>query len=142
MDFNKVTKPLHIRCPKCKAELEYNPMRIKQRLESITAQYKRIQQSLPTIPDKQTKEKKKREADRLLFEMRLLKEDINMVNVMAKEEINAIKIMKLKREIGEARYIEICEEAEREFSAENIFSTYETAIQRYSTIGDNVDGRY
>ena len=142
MDFNNVTKPLHIRCPKCKAELEYNPMRIKQRLEKITALYTRAVKSLAVIPDKNTRDAKKREAERLLFEMRLLKEDINMVNVMAKEEINAIKIHKLKKEVGEARYIEICEEAEREFSAENIFSTYETAIQRYSTIADNVDGRY
>ena len=141
MDFNDVIKPVHIRCNKCKAELEYNPMRIKQRLEKITALYIRAQKSLAVIPDKNTREEKKREAEKLLFQMKLLKEDINMLNVMAKEEITANLLHKLRLYVGDEIYKRFDEEAEAEFSADNIFNTYETAIQRYSTIGDTMERR-
>lgn len=139
MNFNSIYKPVHIRCNKCHADLEYNPIRIKQRLEMITSRYMAVQRSLPNIPDKNTREEQKKYAERLRFEMKLLKEDINMINVMAKEEITAKMLHKLRLYVGDEIYKRFAEEAESEFSADNIFHTYETAIQNYSTIGDTIE---
>ena len=80
MDINKITKPLHIRCPKCGADLEYNPRRIKDRLDNIKMTCASIQKQLPTITDKAARKKKIKELEQLQFMVKLLKEDNNMVS--------------------------------------------------------------
>ena len=63
MDINKLNAPLHIRCPKCKAELEYSPRRVKDRLDNMKIAAASIQSQLPSIKDKGERRKKLKELE-------------------------------------------------------------------------------
>lgn len=139
MDINKITKPLHIRCPKCGADLEYNPRRIKDRLDNIKMTCASIQKQLPTITDKAARKKKIKELEQLQFMVKLLKEDNNMVSTLLKEETDRIMREMVREKIGSEEWMRMLHEAEERAREENVFHTYELAIQSYSNIPDNVD---
>lgn len=137
MDTNKLFAPLHIRCPKCGADLEYNPRRIKERLENATTKYMSLQRRLPSITDKADRKKKIKEIEQLQRYMKLLKEDRNMISRLLKEETDRIMKEKLKEKIGEEEWMRMLQEAEAQARDENVFHTYELAIQNFSNIPEN-----
>jgi hypothetical protein len=139
MDINKIVKPLHIRCPKCGADLEYNPRRIKDRLDNIKMTYQSIQRQMPTITDKDVRKKKVKELERLQFTMKLLKEDNNMVSTLLKEETDRIMREMVRDIIGEEEWMRLLHKAEERAREENVFRTYELAIQSYSNIPDSAN---
>ena len=139
MDINKIVKPLHIRCPKCGADLEYNPRRIKDRLDNIKMTYQSIQRQMPTITDKDVRKKKVKELERLQFTMKRLKEDNNMVSTLLKEETDRIMREMVRDIIGEEEWMRMLHEAEERAREENVFHTYELAIQSYSNIPDSAN---
>lgn len=139
MDINRLNAPLHIRCPKCGADLEYNPRRIKDRIENITSKYKSIAAKLPTTKDEKQRKKARKDLEKLRVMMSLLKEDNNMISTLLKEETDRIVRRKIKEKIGDEAYLQMIREAEEEARSENVFHTYELAIQRYSNIPDVVD---
>lgn len=136
MDINKLNAPLHIRCPKCKAELEYNPRRVKDRLENMKTTAASIQSQLPQIKDKRERKKKMKELDGIKWYMKLLKEDNNMISTLLKEETDRIMRGKIREMIGDETWIRLHQEAEEQAIEENVFHTYELAIQKYSNIMD------
>lgn len=137
MDINRLNAPLHIRCPKCKAELEYSPRRVKDRLDNIKIAVASIQSQLPSLKGR-AKALKIKEMEQLKFQMKLLKEDNNMISTLLKEETDRIMRVKIRELIGNDEWMRILHEAEEQALEENVFHTYELAIQKYSNIPDNV----
>lgn len=138
MDINKLNAPLHIRCPKCKAELEYSPRRVKDRLDNIKIAVASLQKQLPTITDKKARAQKVKEMEQLVFQMKLLKEDNNMMSTLLKEETERIFKQMIREFLGDGEYMRILKAAEDQARDENVFHTYELAIQKYSNIPDNI----
>lgn len=138
MDINKLNAPLHIRCPKCKAELEYSPRRVKDRLDNMKIAVASIQSQLPSIKDKGERKKKLKELEQIQWYVKLLKEDNNMISTLLKEETDRIMRGKIRELIGDEEWMRILHESEEQAIEENVFHTYELAIQKYSNIPDNM----
>ena len=138
MDIFKQDKPMHIVCPKCKAELAYNPRTISEQLESLGVNYNSLcryqGQAVLNEKEKNRVEKLKK---RISFKIKLLKKDKNMLSKLANELSKKRLLELLKNEVGEQRFIELRDIAEQEFCEDYCYHTYELAIQRYSNILDN-----
>jgi len=134
MDISKINKPLHIRCPRCKAELEYNPRKVRERLEMLKSQYASLGRKISQAKSRNEREMILKERDTLNFRMKLLKEDNNMINALLEEETMRIMKCKIRDEIGDKEYMRMLHEAEKEAVENNVFNTYEMAIQDYSNI--------
>lgn len=139
MDITKIKAPLHILCPKCKAELAYNPRTIQEQLNAIKLQYESIirKQKVECL-DKKTRMRYRNSLTGLQSKIRLLQEDKNMIQKMSEELITKALLEKCKREIGHVRFNELKQEAAVEFSEDNCYHTYELAMQKYSNIADNI----
>lgn len=136
MDFTKATKPIHISCPYCKKDLQYNGASIKSRKEGMIA---RIESLNKQIKEAKTSEKKtnlKKKRDKAMLDLKLLSEDVHMLSQMS--EIETLKIFKrnVRKYIPDELYIRLLDEAEKEYLEENTFNYYDLAIQRFN----NFDG--
>ena len=138
MDINEINKPIHIRCPKCKADLEYNPRKIRDRLQIIKDKYASLGRKIREAKNPMERHKILCERKKLDFQIRLLKEDNNLMSELLKEQTYKILRRLLKQRIGEAEYMDLLHKAEEMAREENVFYTYELAIQNYSNIMDSV----
>ncbi len=136
MDISKAKKPIHIRCPYCKRDLQYNGASIKSQKEGLICRHE-------ALMEKYRKEKIPDNKKRLLkciketeFNLKLLSEDVHMLSQLS--EIETLKIFKsLVREyIDDELFFKLVKEAEEKYLEENTFNYYDLAIQRFT----NFDG--
>lgn len=136
MDIDKAKKPIHIRCPYCKKDLQYNGASIKSQKEGLVNRITVLEGKRKAAKDVATKrdiDKKLKEAH---FRLKLLSEDRHMLSQMS--EIEVLKIFKrnVKEYIDKDIYEKLCIEAEAQYLEENTFNYYDLAIQHYT----NFDG--
>ena len=132
MDVSKAKKPIHIVCPHCKKDLQYNGASIKSRKEGMI---KRIESLDRKIAEAGTEVKKKnliKKRNECLFSLKLLSEDIHMLSQLSEVETLKIFKRKIKNMISEDEYKRLCEESEAEYLEENTFNYYDLAIQRFN----------
>ena len=136
MDLSKAKKPLHIKCPYCKKDLQYNGASIKSRKEGMIKRLESLKRQLREAKTDVKKENLKQKINKTEYELKLLSEDIHMLSQMS--EIETLKIFKRKvrKMISEEDYIRLCEESESEYLEENTFNYYDLAIQRFNNFAN------
>ena len=136
MDIDKAKKPIHIRCPYCKRDLQYNGASIKSQKEGLINRVNSLKKKLGETKDRNLKEKYKKELNQTMFRLKLLSEDRHMLSQLS--EIETLKIFKRKvsQILDHDVYMQLVREAEKEYLEENTFNYYDLAIQYYN----NFDG--
>ena len=136
MDFTKATKPIHISCPYCKKDLQYNGASIKSRKEGMISKIDSLNRQIKEAKTSEKKNNLKKKRDKAMLDLKLLSEDVHMLSQMS--EIETLKIFKrnVRKYIPDELYIRLLDEAEKEYLEENTFNYYDLAIQRFN----NFDG--
>ena len=132
MDINKANKPIHIRCPYCHKDLQYNGASIKSQKEGLCKRIKTLESKLSTETDPRRKKAILKQLNDTKFKLKLLSEDIHMLSQMS--EIETLKIFKrkVKEIIGQEECIRILEEAEKQYLEDNTFNYYDLAKQNFN----------
>lgn len=87
MDIDKAKKPIHIRCPYCKRDLQYNGASIKSQKEGLCTRIQRLQEKLSNTSDFKQKKQLTKQLEETKFRLRLLSEDIHMLSQMSEMEV-------------------------------------------------------
>lgn len=132
MNIDKANKPIHIRCPYCKKDLQYNGASIKSQKEGLCKRIVTLHNKWQA--EKDPKKKKKLYADfkQAQFRLKLLSEDIHMLSQMSEIEVLKIFKHKVKDYIDNDLYMQLIEESEKQYLEENTFNYYDLAIQRFT----------
>ena len=132
MDISKANKPIHIRCPYCKEDLQYNGASIKSQKEGLINRLESINYKLKQPISYEKKKNLIKARKETLFRLKLLSEDIHMLSQLS--EIEVLKNFKqlTKEIISEDDYKRLIIEAERKYLEENTFNYYDLAIQKYT----------
>ena len=132
MNINKATKPIHIRCPYCKRDLQYNGASIKSQKEGLIKRIDSLSNKLKTERDPVQRRKLIGQMKDTEFRLKLLSEDMHMLSQLA--EIETLKIFKrnCKQYLGDELYMKLLEEADKQYLEENTFNYYDLAIQHYT----------
>ena len=83
MDFSKTKKPLHIKCPYCKKDLQYNGASIKSRKEGMIRRLESLKRQLGEAKTDVKKENLKQKINKTEYELKLLSEDVHMLSQMS-----------------------------------------------------------
>lgn len=132
MDISKAKKPIHIRCPYCKEDLQYNGASIKSQKEGLINRLEAINYKLKQPISSEKKKNLIKAQKETLFRLKLLSEDMHMLSQLS--EIEVLKIFKklTKEIVSESEYQRLYTEAERIYLEENTFNYYDLAIQKYT----------
>lgn len=133
MDINKATKPIHIHCPYCHKDLQYNGASIKSQKEGLCNRVKSLQLKLKAETDSKKKQKILKQLNETKFRIKLLSEDVHMLSQMSELETLKIFKRKVKEIIGQEECIRIFEESEKQYLEENTFNYYDLARQNFNT---------
>ena len=133
MDISKATKPIHIRCPYCKKDLQYNGASIKSQKEGLLQRISSLNSKIQQEKDPKKKSKILRELNETKFRLKLLSEDIHMLCQMSEVETLKIFKRKVKDVIGEKEYLRLIEESEKQYLEDNTFNYYDLAKQNFNT---------
>lgn len=132
MDITKATKPIHIRCPYCKRDLQYNGTSIKSQKEGLLLRIQTLENKLKLEKDIRRKKALLKQINETKFKLKLLSEDVHMLSQMS--EIEVLKIF--KRKVGEIidreTYVRLLQESEKQYLEENTFNYYDLAIQNFT----------
>ena len=132
MDINKATKPIHIRCPYCKKDLQYNGASIKSQKEGLLLRIATLNEKYKHTKDPQRKRQLQKQIKKTQFRLKLLSEDMHMLAQMSEMEVLKIFKRNVKKYIGQDLYIQLLNEAEKEYLEENTFNYYDLAIQHFN----------
>lgn len=132
MDITKAKKPIHIRCPYCKRDLQYTGASIKSQKEGLAARVTSLNNKAQNEKNPQKRKKIFQEMRAAQFKLKLLSEDIHMLSQMS--EIETLKIFKrkCKQYLGDDLYLQLCTDAEKEYLEENTFNYYDLAKQWFN----------
>ena len=86
MDFSKAKKPLHIKFPYCKKDLQYNGASIKSRKEGMIKRLESLKRQLREAKTDVKKENLKQKINKTEYELKLLSEDVHMLSQMSEIE--------------------------------------------------------
>lgn len=136
MDINKANKPIHIRCPYCKKDLQYNGASIKSQKEGLLSRMTALNNKWQSEKNPQRKKKYYKEFKEAQFRLKLLSEDIHMLSQMSEMEVLKIFKRNVKEYIDRDLYIKLVEEAEHEYLEENTFNYYDLAIQQFNNFSE------
>ena len=133
MDISKAKKPIHIRCPYCKKDLQYNGASIKSQKEGLLLRISTLNSKYQAERDHRRRSALLREINETKFRLKLLSEDVHMLNQMS--ELETLKIFKRKvRDIlGKEECIRLFEESEKQYLEDNTFNYYDLAKQNFNT---------
>lgn len=133
MDISKANKPIHIRCPYCKKDLQYNGASIKSQKEGLLLRIKTLEGKIKNEIDPRRKKALLKQLNDTKFKLKLLSEDVHMLSQMS--EIETLKIFKRKVSalIGKEECIRLFEEAEKQYLEDNTFNYYDLAKQHFNT---------
>ena len=132
MDITKAKKPIHIQCPYCKKDLQYNGASIKSQKEGLL---KRIECLEYKMRYAKTKEQKKKYLDQISDtheKLRWLAENKHMLSQLSEMEVLKIFKIKARKYLGEEIYIKLCKESEEQYLEDNTFNYYDLAIQKFT----------
>lgn len=141
MDINKAKKPIHIRCPHCKKDLQYNGASIKSRKIGLINRLESLKKKLSKETTPSNKKVLKKRINETMFELKLLSEDVAMLSEMSELEVLKIYKRKSKQYLGDNTYKKLIEEAEKEYLDENTFNYYDLAIQKYTDYDRYIEKR-
>ena len=132
MDISKATKPIHIRCPYCKKDLQYNGASIKSQKEGLLKRIDTLNTKFKNEKDPARRKKLMKQIKESQFRLKLLSEDVHMLSQLS--EIETLKIFKrnVRKYIDDDLYIRLCEEAEQQYLEDNTFNYYDLAIQTFT----------
>lgn len=136
MDISKAKKPIHIVCPNCKKDLQYNGSSIKSQKEGMIRRLESLDDKLKGCRDAKQRKILVQQKKETLFKLKLLSEDVHMLSQLS--EVEKLKIFKrlVKQIIPENQYMELIEKAEKQYLEDNTFNYYDLAIQRYNNFND------
>lgn len=132
MDINKATKPIHIRCPYCKKDLQYNGASIKSQKEGLIVRVQKLNEKWQKEKNPQLKKMYSKELKEAQFKLKLLSEDIHMLSQMSEMEVLKIYKRKSRDYIDKDTYVRLLQEAEEEYLEENTFNYYDLAKQYFT----------
>lgn len=132
MDIDKAKKPIHIRCPYCKRDLQYNGASIKSQKEGLCARIQTLQEKLSNTSDFKQKKQLTKQLEETKFRLRLLSEDIHMLSQMSEMEVLKIFKRNVREYIDQDTYKRLLIEAEQQYLEENTFNYYDLAIQNFN----------
>ena len=132
MDIKKATKPIHIRCPYCKKDLQYNGASIKSQKEGLLHRLDILTTKYREEINPQKKKKYQKEINETHFKLKLLSEDLHMLSQMSEMEVLKIFKRHVKEHMDEKLYRQLLEEAEQEYLEENTFNYYDLAKQYFT----------
>ena len=140
MDITKANKPIHIRCPHCKRDLQYNGASIKSQKEGLLKRLQVLHDKWQREKDPRAKKELLRQFKETQFKIKLLSEDINMLCQMS--EMECLKIFKrnVRKYLEDDLYIRLVQEAEEQYLEENTFNYYDLAVQTYNNFADMLRG--
>lgn len=132
MDISKANKPIHIRCPYCKKDLQYNGASIKSQKEGLLKRMDTLTEKYRKESNPERKKKLMRDINETKFRLKLLSEDKHMLSQLS--EIETLKIFKrnVRKYIDPELFIRLSEEAEKQYLEENTFNYYDLAIQNFN----------
>ena len=140
MDIAKAVKPIHIICPFCKHDLQYDGQKTLARRDAIGKRIYDINirlgelSKIKRLPYSKVLEREqlKCEKDKLQKDLLKIKEDIHMMNQISEIRKNQIFNKKVKELIGEKEYARLREQCEEEYLDEDTYYFYDLAIQRFN----------
>lgn len=132
MNIDKAKKPIHIRCPYCKKDLQYSVCNLKSRKKGLVDRLRSLENKLgkETIP--YNRKVLKDRIKEVMFEIKLINEDTSMLAYLSEVEKMRIFMKKAKEHLGQDLYIQLKEESEKEYLEENTYNLYDLAIQNYT----------
>lgn len=142
MDSQRNSKPVHLVCPKCHYEFEYDVSYYDRKIADLGAEITTIMKQLAIFkseyhPDFKTN-KWRIQATRALAikqkEVSELRSFRKIANQIANNQELKIFVGLVKEAIPEKQYLDLWQQAEDTMK----YNTYDTAIQRYSNISDSV----
>lgn len=132
MDITKANKPIHIRCPYCKKDLQYNGASIKSQKEGLLQRISVINAKIKDEKDPQRKKELKKKLNDTKFKLKLLSEDIHMLSQLSETETLKIFKRKSKKYLGEELYLRLVKESEEQYLEDNTFNYYDLAKQNFT----------
>lgn len=132
MDIDKAKKPIHIRCPYCKKDLQYNCASIKSQKEGLITRVKKLNEKWQKEKDPKRKQNYLKQLKEAQFRLKLLSEDQHMLSQLSEMEILKIYRRKTKDHLDYETYIRLSKEAEKEYLEENTFNYYDLAKQHFT----------
>lgn len=132
MDITKANKPIHIRCPYCKRDLQYNGASIKSQKEGLLQRINVINAKIKDEKDPQRKKELKKKLNDTKFKLKLLSEDIHMLSQLSETETLKIFKRKSKKYLGEELYLRLVKESEEQYLEDNTFNYYDLARQNFT----------
>lgn len=136
MDISKANKPIHIRCPYCKKDLQYNGASIKSQKEGLVVRVKTLEAKVKSEKDPKRKRELLKQINETKFKLKLLSEDTHMLSQMSEAETLKIFKRNVRKYLDEDTYIRLIQEAEKQYLEENTFNYYDLAKQFFT----NFDG--
>jgi len=132
LDISKAKRPIHIVCPYCKKDLQYNGASIKSQKEGLMRKLDAIQKKYGQTKDPEKRKKLNKEKEEALFKLKLLQEDVHMLSQMS--ELETLKIFKrnARKYLSNEIYLKLIRDAEQEYLDENTYNYYDLAMQRYN----------
>lgn len=132
MDITKANKPIHIRCPYCKKDLQYNGASIKTQKEGLLQRISVINAKIKEEKDPQRKKELKKKLNDTKFKLKLLSEDVHMLSQLSETETLKIFKRKSKKYLGEELYLRLVKESEEQYLEDNTFNYYDLARQNFT----------
>ena len=136
MDIDKAKKPIHIRCPYCKRDLQYNGASIKSQKEGLVNRVVALNNKAQAEKDPKKRKEYYKQMREAQFKLKLLSEDKHMLSQMSEMEVLKIFKRKVGQYLDKDLYMQLIKEAEKEYLEENTFNYYDLAKQYFN----NFDG--
>lgn len=137
MDFSKAKKTIHIKCPYCKKDLQYNGASIKSQKKGLIRKIEVLYKKQDKCTSASKKKEIQKSIDAAKADLKRISEDVHMLSQLSEMETLKIFKRKVRKLIGEETFIRLCEESEKEYLEENTFNYYDLAIQRFNHF-DNI----
>lgn len=142
MDSQRNPKPVHLVCPKCHYEFEYDVCYYDRKIADLKAEITDIMKQLEIFkseyrPDFKTNKWRIQATQALAIKQKQISELKGFrktANQIAKNQETEIFVRLVKEAIPEKQYRALWQQAEDEMK----YNTYDTAIQRFSNIPDSV----
>ena len=132
MDISKAKKPVHIQCPYCHKDLQYNGASIKSRKEGAVRRVNSLNEKIQNTKSKRQKEKLILQREETLEELKVLSENVHMLSQLSELEILKIFKRKAHKLLSEEQYVKLCKESEQQYLEDNTFNYYDLAIQNFN----------
>lgn len=120
-----------LRCPECGSMIRYNRTYYDREIDRLVAEITDIQYKLSLCGDDVERKKRLNYAKKVREEQRAeLKAYRKQANIMTQSAIDREFRMLVKKLLGEEKYVELAEEAEKNLEYESIESTMKTGYSR------------